>query len=127
MNWETFRGISPDTYSWFACIWAIGVYRGLNKDQTSIWNDFFFTFWVRFAWSLVSNLASTGSPIPNTEYFMMIAIEALAVTILFNCIPLSIFESFWQNKVLRWFVFIFDQIAGGWATTAIFRKFILGE
>ena len=66
MNWEKFRGISPDTYSWFGCIWAIGVYRGLNKDQTSIWNDFFFAFWVRFAWSFVSNLASSGTPIPNT-------------------------------------------------------------
>lgn len=126
--WDEFQKIPSTFYSWTACVWAMGVYRPLNKGQTSLPNEFFFSFYIRMIWGVTFAYLTTGTIIPNTHAFIITAVETYITTMIFTAMPLDTFNWFWNNRLFRFCIFIMDQITGGGLIVdAIFKKFVVQD
>ena len=116
--WPEFNSIPRNFYSWTACVWAMGVYRPLNKGNTSLANEFFFSFYIRLTWGFIFAFVNTGSLIPNITAFTYNMVESFIASAIFIGMPLNTFNFLWGNRVFRLTVFILDQITGvGWVVT----------
>jgi hypothetical protein len=122
-NWESFKALPLNMFSFAAVLWALNLYRLLNRDKTSIQNEFFYSFWIRMGWATCYSLYSSGRLYSDKEIFVRNLCEWFNTTVIWTAMPLKWVEWFWGNRVLRWFVFIFDQpSANAYSFIPLFKK-----
>ena len=121
--WETYKSIPLNFFSFAAVLWALNLYRILNRDKTTIQNEFFFSFWVRMGWATTYSLYSTGKLYPDSTTFLKNLTEWFLTTLIYTGIPLRWVDWLWSIRVFRWMVFIVDQpTANAYSYLPLFKK-----
>lgn len=107
--WRDVKQLPAYCTSHFGVAWILCAYRNLNKNATSIQNEFRIAFWVRLGWSTIYQICNTGKLYSNKHDFALSLLECFVATTVCTAIPLSWVERLWSAKTVRWLIFVLDQ------------------
>lgn len=71
----------------FSILWAMCVYRGLNKNNMGFVRLLIFGGLVRLGWAVTYSIYSNGTPFVSYNVFFNLLVETIIFSILYAMIP----------------------------------------